>query len=81
MHNPFKKKNNARQMKCPKCGGKMTMTSGLTRTLHCRGRDIEVSDIAGMLCADCGEVMLDWLEVQRIKKYVNEAVGWKDPEQ
>ena len=78
MLNPFKKKKQKNTMKCPKCGGKMTLTNGLSRIFHCKGQDIEVSDITGMLCADCGELMFDWPEAQRIEKYVHEIVGWED---
>lgn len=70
----FKKK---KSMKCPKCGGKMTLTTGLTRTFHYKDQEIEVTDIAGMLCADCGELMFDWFEAQRIEKYVHETIDGK----
>lgn len=83
MFNSFKKKKQEkpRQMECPKCGGTMTLTSGLTYTFHCKDQEVEVPDITGMKCADCGEVMFDWNEAQRIEKYVHNAVGWEDTSQ
>ena len=74
----FKRKKKI--MKCPKCGSKMTLTNGLSRTFQCKGQSVEVSDITGMLCADCNEVMFDWPEAHRIEKFVHEAVGWEDKE-
>ena len=73
-----KKKAQQKQMKCPKCGGAMTLTSGLTRTFRCKDQDVEVPDITAMLCTDCGNTMFDWNEAQRIEKYVHDAVGWED---
>lgn len=73
-----KKLEKQNQMECPKCGGIMTLTSGLSRTFHCKGQAVEVPDITGMLCADCGELMFDWPEATRIEKYVHESVGWED---
>lgn len=72
-----KKKAQQKQMKCPKCGGAMTLTSGLTRTFRCKDQDVEVPDITAMLCTDCGNTMFDWNEAQRIEKYVHDAVGWE----
>lgn len=72
-----KKKAQQKQMKCPKCGGAMTLTSGLTRTFRCKDQDVEVPDITAMLCTDCGNTMFDWNEAQRIEKYVYDAVGWE----
>lgn len=78
--NWFKKKKQnkvkSQQMECPKCGGTMTLTSGLTRTFHNYiGQEVEVTDITGMLCPDCGELMFDWNEAQRIEKYVRGTVA------
>lgn len=81
MFNFFKKKAQPKQMKCPKCGGTMTRTDGLTRKFQCKGQDVEVPNIVGMLCPDCGELMFDWPEIQRIEKYVHDAVGWEDAQQ
>lgn len=79
MFKPFKKKKTQqKQMKCPKCGKTMTLTSGLTRTFRCKDQDVEVPDITAMLCTDCGNTMFDWNEAQRIEKYVHDAVGWED---
>lgn len=81
MLNLFKRKKKAesQQMECPKCGGTMTLTGGLTRTFHNYiGQEVEVTDITGMLCPDCGELMFDWNEAQRIEKYVREAVVLED---
>ena len=81
MFNLFKKKKKdqqPQQMGCPKCGGTMTLTNGLSRTFHCKGQDVKVPDITGMLCADCGELMFDWAEATRIEKYVHKSVGWED---
>ena len=73
-----KKKASQKKMKCPKCGGKMTLESGLSYTFHCKGQDIEMNALTAMKCADCGEMMFDWSEAQRIEKYVHEAVGWTE---
>ena len=83
MFNLFKKKKPQQeeapqQIECPKCGGTMTLTNRLLRTFHCKGQAVEVPDITGMLCADCGELMFDWPEATRIEKYVHESVGWED---
>lgn len=83
MFNLFKKKKSQQgktpqQMECPKCGGTMTLTSGLSRIFHCKDQDVEVPDITGMLCTDCGELMFDWSEATRIEEYVHKAVGWED---
>ena len=80
MKNPFKrkKKGQPKQMECPLCGGKMMLQSGLSYTFHCRGQEVEMSDITAMKCADCGEMMFDWTEAQRIEKYVHAAVSWED---
>lgn len=81
MLNLFKRKKKAesQQMECPKCGGTMTLTGGLTRTFHNYiGQEVEVTDITGMLCPDCGELMFDWNEAQRIEKYVRGTVGKYD---
>lgn len=76
---PFsKKKSQQKQMKCPKCGKTMTLTSGLTRTFRCKDQDVEVPDITAMLCTDCGNTMFDWNEAQRIEKYVHDAVGGEE---
>ena len=79
----FNRKKKAQQMhmECPKCGGKMTLESRLSYTFHCNDQEVEVSDIAAMKCADCGEMMFNWAEAQRIEKYVHEAVGWEDAKQ
>ena len=79
----FNRKKKAQQMhmECPKCGGKMTLESDLSYTFHCRNQEVEMNDITAMKCADCGEMMFDWPEAQRIEKYVHEAVGWEDAQQ
>ncbi len=83
MFNLFKKKKSQQeeapqQMECPLCGGKMMLQSGLSYTFHCRGQEVEMSDITAMKCADCGEMIFDWPEAQRIEKYVHAAVSWED---
>lgn len=80
MFNLFKKKKPKQeevpqQMECPKCGGTMTLTNGLTRKFECKEQKVDVPDITGMLCPDCGELMFNWPEIQRIEKYVHDAVG------
>lgn len=47
MFNLFKKKKTQQeeppqQMECPKCGGTMTLTNGLTYKFHCRGRNLKL---------------------------------------
>nr|DAG24716.1 MAG TPA: MqsA [Bacteriophage sp.] len=83
MLNLFKKKKpqqneTPQQMECPKCGGIMTLTNGLTYTFHCRGQEVEVSNVTAMKCANCGEMMFSWDEAQRIQKFVHKSVGWED---
>lgn len=82
MFNLFKKKKQEemqqKHMKCPKCGGEMALTNGLSRTFHCKDQEVEVPDITGMLCTDCGELMFDWPEATRIEQYVHKAVGWSE---
>ena len=80
MKNPFKRKKKAqpKQIECPLCGGKMTLQSNLSYTFHCRNQEVEMNDLTAMKCADCGEMMFDWPEAQRIEKYVHEAVGWEE---
>ena len=68
----------SQQMECPKCGGTMTLTSGLTYKFHCRGQELEASNITAMKCANCGEMMFSWDEAQRIQKVVHNSVGWED---
>ena len=70
-----------KQMKCPKCGGKMTLESGLSYTFRYKDQEVEMNDLTAMKCADCGELMFDWSEVQRIGKYVHEAASWEDVRQ
>lgn len=80
MKNPFKRKKETqkKQMECPMCGGTMTLQINLPYTFHCRGQEVEMNDITAMKCADCGEMIFDWPEAQRIEKYVHAAVGWED---
>lgn len=83
MFNLFKKKKPKQeeapqQMECPKCGGTMTLTNGLTYTFHCRGQELELSNVTAMKCANCGEMMFSWDEAQRIQKFAHESVGWED---
>lgn len=80
MKNPFKRKKETqkKQMECPTCGGTMTLQINLPYTFHCRGQEVEMNDITAMKCADCGEMIFDWPEAQRIEKYVHAAVGWED---
>lgn len=66
------------QMECPKCGGIMTLTNGLTYTFHCRGQEVEAINVTAMKCANCGEMMFSWDEAQRIQKFAHESVGWED---
>ena len=80
MFNLFKKKKTqhaetSHQMECPKCGGTMTLTSGLTYKFHCRGQELEDSNVTAMKCANCGEMMFSWDEAQRIQKFAHESVG------
>ena len=82
MFNLFKKKKpESQHMECPKCGGTMTLTNGLTRKFECKKQEVDVPDITGMLCPDCGELMFNWPEIQRIEKYVHDTVGWEDAPQ
>lgn len=80
MKNPFKRKKETqkKQMECPTCGGTMTLQINLPYTFHCRGQEVEMNDITAMKCTDCGEMIFDWPEAQRIEKYVHAAVGWED---
>ena len=56
----------------------MTLTSGLTYKFHCRGQELEASNVTAMKCANCGEMMFSWDEAQRIQKFAHESVGWED---
>ena len=83
MFNLFKKKKSKQdevpqQMECPKCGGTMTLTNGLTYKFHCRGQELEAINVAARKCANCGEMMFSWDEAQRIQKFAHESVGWED---
>ena len=53
MFNLLKKKKTQQkeppqQMECPKCGGTMTLTNGLTYTFNCRGQEVEASNVTAM---------------------------------
>ena len=83
MFNLFKKKKlqqeeSLQQMECPKCGGTMTLTNGLTCKFHCRGQELEASNVTAMKCANCGEMMFSLDEAQRIQKFAHESMGLED---
>ena len=83
MLNLFKKKKVQQkeipqQMECPKCGGTMTLTNGLTYKFHCHGQELEAINVTAMKCSNCGEMMFSWDEAQRIQKFAHESVGWED---
>lgn len=83
MFNLLKKKKTQQkeppqQMECPKCGGTITLTNGLIYTFHCRGQEVEASNVTAMKCANCGEMMFSQDEAQRIQKFVHKSVGWED---
>lgn len=72
MFNLFKKKKTQheeppQQMECPKCGGIMTLTNGLTYKFHCRGQELEAINVTAMKCANCGKMMLNWDEAHVFK--------------
>lgn len=83
MLNLFKKKKTQQeeppqQMECPKCGGTMTLTNGLTYKFHCRGQELEASNVTAMKCANCDEMMFSWNEAQRIQRFAHKSVGLED---
>lgn len=73
-----KKPTKQNQMECPKCGGTMTLTNGLTYKFHCRGQELEASNVTAMKCANCDEMMFSWDEAQRIQRFAYKSVGWED---
>lgn len=83
MFNLFKKKKTQQeeppqQIECPKCGGIMTLTNGLTYKFHCRGQELEAINVTAMKCTNCGEMMFSWDEARRIQKFAHKSVGWED---